>query len=56
MNYLNCLIIQNPNKTVRDFNKRPNIMSNINIKEINNKMKNSTDERKIRHISYLKRF
>ena len=37
------------NKTVRDFNKRPNIMSNINIKEINNKMKNSTDERKIRH-------
>ena len=37
------------NKTVRDFNKRPNIMNNINIKEINNKMKNSTDERKIRH-------
>ena len=24
-------------------------MNNINIKEINNKMKNSTDERKIRH-------
>ena len=36
------------NKTVREFNKRPNIMNNINIKEINNKMKNSTDERKTR--------
>ena len=36
------------NKTVREFNKRPNIMNKINMKEINNKMKNSTDERKIR--------
>ena len=44
---------QNFSKTVRDFNKRPNIKNNKdnnnNNKEINNKIKNSFDEKKIKH-------